>query len=68
MAENVIADKFHTEMKKIVKLKSIFSISINGNPCGDDVGGDGALKKEILMVYPFFLRINEEDVTVDDRN
>ena len=63
VAENGI-EKFK-ELYKIAKLKSIFAINVADNPFVADYA-DG-IKKEILMVLPYFEEINGDVITNEDR-
>lgn len=53
------------ELFRISKLKSIFAINIADNPFAAELGDN--IKREILMVLPYFEEINGEPVTNEDR-
>ena len=60
IADNLI-DKF-SEILKCCKMKSILSFTVLGNPF-DEVADS---KKQILMIFNYFEKINEENITPED--
>lgn len=61
IAENEIGS--FTEVLNIGYLKTLNSISVQGNPISDVED----IKQEILIFMDYFIRINDEDVTKEDR-
>ena len=53
------------EIQKLEKISVLKSLNAVGNPATDEFGD--ASKKELIMLLPKLQRINEDDVTADDR-